>query len=150
MNYCNIFNVCIGGERKKREVKGLHTLVQLYPVTSTHWGKWVIFKKKNGSFYKLAFFYVHCLRTRSLFLNYHFYPYTRLIIIPGSLSLNTPRIIQLYEQCFNGISSVADKSSVTYNNIRCSIWQIITKYSKRLDRPYKQMLLYNILLLFIL
>lgn len=31
MNYCNIFNVCIGGERKKRVVKGLHALVQLYP-----------------------------------------------------------------------------------------------------------------------
>lgn len=125
-------------------MKGLHTLVQLYPGTSTHWGKWVIFKKKNGSFYKLAFFYIHCLRTRSLFLNYHFYPYTRLIIIPGSLSLNTPRTHN-YEQGFSGISSVADKSSVTYNNIRCSTWQIIVKYSKSLNRSYKQILSYNIL-----
>lgn len=32
---------------KKREVKGLHTLVQLYPGTSTHRGKWVILKKKK-------------------------------------------------------------------------------------------------------
>jgi len=136
MNYCNIFNVCIGVERKKWEVKGLHTLVQLYPGTSTLRGKWVIFKKKNGSFYKLAFFYVHCLRTRSLFLNYHFYPYTRLIIILGSLSLNTPRTHN-YAQGFNEISAAADKSSVTYyNNIRYSTWQIITKYSENYDKAY--------------